>query len=302
MTARAYRTGLRIGAALALSVFATGTSSVAARAQNVVDQTERSQDVAVSSSPRGPFGAFAELSYSSVRQDDSVAHPANTGTGGVRLGLMVAVPDANAVVLPSLTVERSSGTGSNPFATTEATGTVLGGDLSAAIALTPHVRMYLGAGAAAGTQEVVFNDADTSLTDIRRISARAGFGVDIYKGDEATVAISNMLEFARLHADYAPQNSVDASQATSLANSLKITGTWDVTDATTLNASASFVHLFVAEPLAGENPLDENYGVISVGASHELSPQFSIYGNAGVVVGGIRQGSVTARLGIATYF
>lgn len=288
------RAGLMLSAALT-----AGMMALPVWAQDSAGQTQNARQTSV---PSGPFGAFAELNYGSVQQDDSVAYPASNDVVGATFGVLIALPDIRAVMIPSLLVERSSGEGANPFATTEATGAVVGGDVALAMAVAPDVRLHLGAGVGTGEQEVVFNGADVSVTDLMRYSARVGLSGDVYADDGFTLTLSNMLEWTRLNADYAPTNSVDRSSATVLANNLKLTGTWDVTEATSLNASATFVHLFIAEPLAGDNPFDENYGILSLGASHDLDDQLSVYGNAGVVVGGIRQGSVTAKLGIATYF
>jgi hypothetical protein len=110
------------------------------------------------------------------------------------------------------------------------------------------------------------------------------------------------LTFGYTHADYDPLNSVDESSARTLENRLSLSAFYDLTDATTLDAEISLVNLIVAQQLEAENPPDRMYGLVSLGVSHEVADNITVYGRGSIVAGGTRTGSVLGQIGIRTRF
>lgn len=249
------------------------------------------------------YAVFTELNFSSISQDNSVAHPVSSRNTGLRVGAVFAAASLNSVIVPSVTVNGISGSTTNPFATIDTTGRAVGADIFASYVLNENVDLTAGAGVSIGRNELTFNGgAVPSVTNLQTYFASLGLGYVLYQNERLTVRLGDQLTVGYTHADYDPLNSVDESSARTLENRLSLSAFYDLTDATTLDADISLVNLIVAQQLEAENPPDRTYGLVSLGISHEVADNITVYGRGSVVAGGTRSGSVLGQIGIRTRF
>ena len=73
-------------------------------------------------------------------------------------------------------------------------------------------------------------------------------------------------------------------------------------EGTQLRASASWVGVIDADELIGEDPLDHNFGILSLGASQNLWGNVSLYGSVDKPVFDSSRDTISAKIGIMTVF
>lgn len=250
----------------------------------------------------GVAGTFAELGYSGTDESSTIPFADSSRQLQWRVGAIARYLDSRLVVTPSLTLRHQWGSGANRFADIDTSGTIAGAGLSLAYAPTHNLRFQVGGTVSGGEQEAVFNGADSSLTGLFSASAHAGVGIDIYRDLRSRITISNQLAYHYSHADYAPTNSVDESHSRLVSNTLSLSGTYQVNADTSLNASVGLVSLLKAEVMTGEDPLDTSYGLVSVGASHEVADGFTLYGNIGTTIANQNSTDLNGKLGLRIMF
>lgn len=259
-------------------------------------------DEGTSNLPLGIVGVFSELRYGATDEGANIAFPDSSRSLTVKLGTISSFPEAGLVVIPSITLKGQSGTGANAFVPIDTSATIVGAGINAIYSPLRFLHLRAGGTIDIGWQEAVFNSADTSDTRLWNASVFGGVSVDVWRNQRAKLSISDQLAYSSSHADYAPTNSIDASDGHVLSNTLSVIGTYDLTDATRASVSAGLVSLLDSKVLAGEDPLDPNYGIVSLGLSHDVSEHLTIYGNASATVGNEAHQGFSGTLGVRKMF
>ncbi|MBP3125733.1 hypothetical protein [Thalassospira sp. ER-Se-21-Dark] len=245
---------------------------------------------------------FAELSYSKFDEHSDIPNPDKSKTGGFKFGGVVATGSNDTFVVPYLTFAKTDGEGSNEFASIETDSSLAGAGIGVTHFVTPYFRVMGGGEFATGDQDVVFNGADTSKTDIDIYSAYGGVDFDLFAYDDFLFGASDQIGLSHMSANFQPGNSVGQGYSRAWSNGFSLNGTWFATEDTTLGAHLTYVRLFGLETLPGEEPLDRDYGQISISAQHSLTDSVSVYGNIDHVVFNDLYDSTKTVVGLMTFF
>src|SRR5690606_38134815 len=203
-------------------------------------------------------------------------------------------------IIPSVTTERRSGSVATWGGNLDTSGHLTGADISVLAPLSDTVDVSFGAGIGRGSRSRDFGPV-TSVTELTTYSLNAGITAELYNDETIRVTVGEWLGFYHLHADYDLFGPAAEATGRLLENRVSLAASYALSDAAPLDADVSLVHLLVAETLPGEDPLDRTYGMLSLGASHDMGDAATLYGRIGTVVGS-SQGSTFGKIGMRINF
>lgn len=247
-------------------------------------------------------GLFAEGSYIEVEDKSSFPTSRKLESYGARAGAVYALPKLGMFAIPSITFAKSSTDGSNPFATVDSDADIWGGELKLVYVAGSNLLLHTGASTSKGKQELVFNGVVNSTTNLQSFAGYFGGTMTVYKSPAFAVSVFDEIRYDYLHADFDPTNTVDEGSSRVWSNELALQGAWQVADGTQLRASAAWVGLIYADELIGEDKLDRNFGILSLGATQRLWDSVSLYGSVDKPVLDSHRKTISAKIGIMTVF
>lgn len=245
---------------------------------------------------------FTELSYSKYNENDDIPNRDKSNGMAIKVGGVVSNGSNDTFVTPYLTFAKSDSDGSNQFSDIETDSSMVGAGVSVTHFVTPSFRVLGGGQVGTGSQDVVFNGADTSETDIDSYAAYGGVDVDLYAYENFLFGVSDQIGVSHTDANFQPGNSIGKGASRAWSNGFSLNGNWFATNKTILGARLTYIRLFGVESMPGEDPLDRNYGQVSINARHMINDSVSIYGSVDHVVFNDLYDSTRTMVGLMTFF
>lgn len=298
MTSNRY---IRSCAGAAFIAVLAGVGAAPAAAAGTERQVEEGKVTPATSGPVALKSLFVEGTYVDV-DEKNVPNPDDAEARGVRVGAVIEMPDLRLFAIPTASFTKTETDGANAFATITSDTKLWGGGLTLVHAVAPALHLHVGGRIGDGNQDLLFNGAGKSETELRSYTGKVGASLTFYSSEVFTASLFDEVAYRYLHADFDPTNSIDEGSAHFWSNELAVKGRWRVAEGTELSLGGSWVSLFERSELVGEDERDPQFGIVSAGFTQDISHELALYGSIDRVVADSKRDVTAAKIGIRARF